>query len=89
MTTATAITTEALKELQAFALANYVAGGHWAYETHSLADYAQHFDWDGDLETAKVNLRGWWVIALEQDEDAHGGFEDVERDTWEDLGGEW
>ena len=83
MTTTTAITNEALQELQAFALANYVAGGHWAYETHSLADYAQHFDWDGDLETAKINLRGWWILALEQEEIYDSGEDEEDGvDDW-------
>ena len=83
MTTATAITAEKLAILQAFALENYVAGGHWAYETHSLADYAQHFDWDGDLETAKINLRGWWILALEQEENCDSGEDEEDGvDGW-------
>lgn len=56
-------TSEEVEALEAFALENYEAGGHWVYETHDRADYEQVLHRaGGDLEEAKAALRQYWGL---------------------------
>lgn len=53
--------TNNIKTLEAYALANYEAGGHWVYETHNAADYQEILDGaNGNVEAAKKALREYW-----------------------------
>jgi len=59
-----------IKELEAYALENYEAGGHWVYETHTENDYAMVLvNANGDIEQAKKLLREDWELTHDLCED--------------------
>lgn len=58
-----AIDTAAVATLRQYALDNYEAGGHWAYETHEDADFQEYLDdANGNMEAAKRALREYWRL---------------------------
>jgi hypothetical protein len=58
-----AIDTTAVTTLRQYALDNYDAGGHWAYETHEDADFQEYLDEaNGDMKAAKRALREYWKL---------------------------
>lgn len=57
------IDTAAVATLRQYALDNYEAGGHWAYETHEDADFQEYLDEaNGNLKAAKRSLRAYWEL---------------------------
>ncbi len=55
-----------IKELQAFALANYDAGGHWVYETHDPEDYTEILaQCGGDVDAGKAEIKARWELTNE------------------------
>ena len=49
--------------LEAYALANYEAGGHWIVETFGPADYQAIVDAaSGDMTKAKAALKKEWLF---------------------------
>jgi len=54
---------DVVQELQAYALANYNAGGHWIYETSSDADYLAVYEKaNGNVKKAKALLKAEWKL---------------------------
>ena len=50
----------AIKELEAYAAANYEAGGHWVFECYDVADYQEALDEaGGDVARAKADLKAY------------------------------
>ena len=65
--------TDNIKTLQAYALDNYEAGGHWVYETHDDADYQEILDdAGGNVGAAKKALRKYWEETVEIAADIRG-----------------
>ena len=65
--------TDNIKTLQAYALANYEAGGHWVYETHDTADYQKILDdAGGNVGAAKKAIRKHWEVTAEIATDIRG-----------------
>ena len=57
------IDTAAVATLRQYALDNYEAGGHWAYETHEDVDFQEYLDEaNGNMEAAKRSLRAYWEL---------------------------
>ena len=57
------IDTAAVATLRQYALDNYEAGGHWAYETHEDADFQEYLDEaNGNMKAAKRSLRAYWEL---------------------------
>jgi hypothetical protein len=58
-----AIDAAAVATLRQYALNNYEAGGHWAYETHEDADFQEYIDdANGNMKAAKRALREYWKL---------------------------
>lgn len=58
--------------LQAFALTNYEAGGHWVYETYSYKDYIEVLEHNGfDVDEAKKELREYWEFTNERQRECY------------------
>jgi hypothetical protein len=65
--------TDNIKTLQAYALDNYEAGGHWVYETHNAADYQEILDdAGGNVGAAKKAIREYWELIDEVAADIRG-----------------
>lgn len=55
-------------ELEAYALANYEAGGHWVFETYSDSDYRRILDEaGGSIAKAKAALKEEWLFLVMQE----------------------
>jgi hypothetical protein len=56
------------KRLEQWALDNYDAGGHWAYETFKTSDYEEFVaNAKGDYVAALADLQDWVRLTLEQE----------------------
>ena len=55
--------------LKAYALAHYSEGGDWVYETHTDKDYEDMLVTSGNLETAKANLKEYWELMHEREQE--------------------
>ena len=63
-----------IKQLEAHALANYEAGGHWVYETYDDVDYeAIVAEAEGNLERAKELLQEAWEFLVEREQECSFG----------------
>lgn len=60
-----------IKTLEAYAMANYEAGGHWIAETYGAADYQAVLDEaGGNMAKAKAALKKAWLFLVEQQAEA-------------------
>lgn len=65
---------DAVKQLEAYALAHYEQGGHWVYETHDVADYVEYLERaQGDVAAAKQLVREYWELICDRERDCAFG----------------
>ena len=65
---------EVHKALEAYALANYEAGGHWVVECFDDAEYAEYLEEaGGDVEAAKAALKAYWELMVDRERDCAFG----------------
>ena len=58
-----------VKQLKEYVIANYNAGGHWAYETFSRDDYVEYLQTTNSFDEAKAQLREWCELMCERERD--------------------
>jgi hypothetical protein len=60
------------KELEAYAMSHYEAGGHWVVETYSNSDYQAVIDEaGGDIDAAKAALKKAWLSLVAQQRECY------------------
>ena len=60
------------KELEAYAMSHYEAGGHWVAETYSDSDYQAIIDEaEGDADKAKAATKAAWLSLVAQQRECY------------------